>query len=99
MSFYFNETFCSLIGINHDERHNFDNIVKLLYNNTTKQHNTYYFSENITTHINECLKTDKTRFRECHIKSYVHTNILECEKYVQLQPYIPKNVTAIEITI
>lgn len=99
MSFYYDTKFCVLNNIDRTIKHDFDFIVNMLLGRATNNDDKYYFNKPITKHINDTLKTNKTRFRECHIRSYIYANIHKCEQFVHLPPYIPKTVTSIEITV
>lgn len=59
----------------------------------------YHYNDNITLNINLFISCHKTKFKLKHLRTFVHSQIIECDKYVQSQSYEPVHVPSITVTL
>ena len=96
---YFSTELCTVLELNHMIKYDIGYVIQKVIEKGKNINYKYYYDNDVTKFINACLKLNKTRFRECHIKSFVNANIPKYAKYIQVQPYVPKSVKSINIEL
>ena len=100
MLLHFSDLLCDMIHFDSKILYEFDHIVHIITLLAHKNENDYmYFEEIATLNINLGISCKRTKFKMKHLRTFVHSQIIECDKYVQMEDYKPEHVESVSITL
>lgn len=110
MKLYFKNSLCNLLNISAKCKYDFDFILQLIVSQSRTKPLTsvnkklnkdfyYKFNDEITEKINMINKSFEIKFKMKQLRLFVHSQILKCDHYIQIQDYEPVYVSSITITL